>query len=211
MASSELTEANIAPGYNPALIDFVAPIGTLLGFCIVPWLMGGSPMVFEAFALAVVVSIVLSVLRGMSIADAFDALVTGIKGVTVGALILGLAVTLGTVSESLNTSAFIIDATAATLSVVPYALPSLLMLICMVISFSIGSSWGTYAVIFPIALPLAYALSPDPTFSRSHSAPFSGGLYSEINVRQYPIPPFFHLWPVVRISWITSQPSYLWR
>jgi len=164
MASKELTEANIAPGYEPALIDFIAPIGTLLGFCIVPWLMGGSPMVFEAFSLAVVISIVVSVWRGMTITDAFEALVTGIKGVTVGAIILGLAVTLGTVSESLNTSAFIIDATAASLRVVPYILPSLLMLICMVISFSIGSSWGTYAVIFPIALPLAYALSPDPAF-----------------------------------------------
>ena len=164
MASSELTQANIAPGYNPALIDFIAPIGTLLGLCIVPWLLGGTPMVFEAFALAVVVSIVLSILRGMSTADAFEALVTGIKGVTVGAIILGLAVTLGTVSEALHTSAFIIDATVPTLSVVPYILPSLLMLICMVVSFSIGSSWGTYAVIFPIALPLAYALSPDPAF-----------------------------------------------
>ena len=164
MASKELTEANIAPGYEPALIDFIAPIGTLLGFCIVPWLMGGSPMVFEAFSLAVVISIVVSVWRGMTITDAFEALVTGIKGVTVGAIILGLAVTLGTVSESLNTSTFIIDATAASLRVVPYILPSLLMLICMVISFSIGSSWGTYAVIFPIALPLAYALSPDPAF-----------------------------------------------
>ncbi|MCZ6618291.1 MAG: sodium:proton antiporter [Gammaproteobacteria bacterium] len=164
MASSELTEANLAPGYKPALIDFIGPIATLLGFCIIPWLLGGSPMVFEAFALALVVSMVLSVLRGMSITDAFDALLTGIKGVTVGAIILGLAVTLGTVSTSLNTSVFIIDSTAATLSVVPYILPSLMMLICMVISFSIGSSWGTYAVIFPIALPLAYALSPDPGF-----------------------------------------------
>jgi len=32
------------------------------------------------------------------------------------------------------------------------------------VSFSVGSSWGTYAVVFPIALPLAYAISPDPLF-----------------------------------------------
>src|SRR5690606_263946 len=37
-------------------------------------------------------------------------------------------------------------------------LPALLMISCMIISFSIGSSWGTYAVIFPIAIPLALAL-----------------------------------------------------
>ena len=141
-------------GFRFSTIDGVF----IMGLAIAGWLLKDllGPMVG--------VSMVLSVLRGMSIADAFDALVTGIKGVTVGAIILGLAVTLGTVSTSLNTSVFIIDLTAATLSVVPYILPSLMLLICMVISFSIGSSWGTYAVIFPIALPLAYALSPDPGF-----------------------------------------------
>ena len=34
----------------------------------------------------------------------------------------------------------------------------------MLIAFSIGSSWGTYAVVFPVALPLALALSDNPTF-----------------------------------------------
>jgi Na+/H+ antiporter NhaC len=36
-----------------------------------------------------------------------------------------------------------------------------LMVICMLVAFSVGSSWGTYAVVFPIALPLAYSISPD--------------------------------------------------
>ena len=31
-------------------------------------------------------------------------------------------------------------------------------------SFSVGSSWGTYAVVFPIALPLAFAISQDPLY-----------------------------------------------
>ena len=38
------------------------------------------------------------------------------------------------------------------------------MIICMIVSFSVGSSWGTYAVVFPIALPLAYAISADPMY-----------------------------------------------
>ena len=38
------------------------------------------------------------------------------------------------------------------------------MIIIMIIAFSIGSSWGTYAVVFPVALPLALALSADPTY-----------------------------------------------
>jgi Na+/H+ antiporter NhaC len=175
MTASELTVSNVAEGYTPALIDFFAPMLTLLGLCIVPWLLGGSPLVFEAFALAVVVSLVVSVFRGLSLGHAFDAVVSGIKGVTIGAIILGLAVTLGAVSESLDTSAVIIAATEGGLTAVPYILPSLLMVICMVVAFSIGSSWGTYAVIFPIALPLAYALSPDPGFFALNFGAILGG------------------------------------
>ncbi len=43
-------------------------------------------------------------------------------------------------------------------------LPALLMGLCMVIAFATGTSWGTYAVVFPIALPLAWAIQPDPAF-----------------------------------------------
>ena len=57
----------------------------------------------------------------------------------------------------------------------PYILPSLLLLICMIVSFSIGSSWGTYAVIFPVALPLALALSADPTFILLNFGAILGG------------------------------------
>ena len=175
MISKELTTVNVAPGYTPSLLDFFVPIGVLFSFAIVPWLITGSPMIFEAFGLAVVSAVILSVFRGMSVKDAFDALVDGIKGVTVGAIILGLAVTLATVSEVLGASAYVIAASAETLTTVPYILPGLLMIICMTVSFSVGSSWGTYAVVFPIALPLAYAISPDPTYVTLAFAAIMGG------------------------------------
>jgi len=121
-------------------------------------------MILEAFSLAVVAAMVTSIIRGMRVADAFEALIDGIKGVTVVAIILGLAVTLAKVSEALGASVYIIDISTDLLSAAPYILPGLLTIICMIMSFSIGSSWGTYAVVFPIALPLAYAISPEPLY-----------------------------------------------
>ena len=164
MVSAELANLNVAPGYQPALIDFFMPIGVLLSFSIIPWLLTGSPMIFEAFGLAVVSSMVLSIIRGMDVADAFEGLVDGIKGVTVGAIILGLAVTLAKVSETLGASGYVIEISTDLFMAVPYILPGLLIVICMLVAFSVGSSWGTYAVVFPIALPLAYAISPDPMY-----------------------------------------------
>mgnify|MGYP001826158772 FL=1 len=34
----------------------------------------------------------------------------------------------------------------------------------MLIAFSCGTSWGTYAVVFPIAMPLAWQIHDDPAF-----------------------------------------------
>jgi Na+/H+ antiporter NhaC len=164
MASRELSTLNLAEGYQSSLLDFFVPIIVLLSFAIVPWLVTGSPMIFEAFGLALVSSIALSVVRGMSLHDAFEGLVDGIKGVTIGAIVLGLAVTLAEVSGTLGASAYAIETSSGVFSVAPYVLPGLLMITCMIVSFSVGSSWGTYAVVFPIALPLAYAVAPDPMF-----------------------------------------------
>lgn len=175
MISKELTTVNIADGYAPSLLDFFVPIGVLFTFAIVPWLITGAPMIFEAFGLAVVSGVIVSMIRGMSTKDAFDALVDGIKGVSVGAIILGLAVTLAKVSETLGASAWVIDVSADNLTAIPYILPGLLMIICMTVSFSVGSSWGTYAVVFPIALPLAYAISSDPLFVTLCFAAIMGG------------------------------------
>ena len=164
VAAKELTSVNVADGYNPSLFDFFVPIIVLISLASIPWIIIGELMIEEAFGLALISSIVLSVMRGMKLTDAFDGLVTGIKGVTIGAIILGLAVTLGAVSDSLGASAYVIDVTGGLLSAVPFILPGVLMIICMIVSFSVGSSWGTYAVVFPIALPLAYAISADPLY-----------------------------------------------
>ena len=164
IVSRELATLNVAAGYSPSLLDFFVPIGVLLSFAVIPWLITGSPMIFEAFGLALVCSISLSVIRGMPVSEAFEGLVDGIKGVTIGAIVLGLAVTLAEVSGTLGASNYVIATSSGILSVVPFVLPGVLMITCMAVSFSVGSSWGTYAVVFPIALPLAYAISPDPLY-----------------------------------------------
>jgi Na+/H+ antiporter NhaC len=164
MLSKELVTLNVPDGYQPSMLDFFFPIMVLLGVCIIPYFLYGTLMIFEAFGLAVVSAMLLSIIRGMKVSDAFDGLIEGIKGVTVGAIILALAVTLAKVSETLGASAFVIEYTSEFLTTMPFILPGLLMVICMVVSFSVGSSWGTYAVIFPIALPLVYAISPDSMF-----------------------------------------------
>lgn len=175
MLSKEIETTNIPDYYKPSLIDFFVPIGTLIGVAIVPWILIGKLMIFEAFGLSVIAGILITLFRGMKLDDVFEGLVDGIKGVTVGAIILGLAITLGNVSERLGTSQYIIEISRDFILLVPYTLPPMLLFICMFISFSIGSSWGTYAVVYPIAIPLAISISADPFYITLNFAAIMGG------------------------------------
>lgn len=158
LAADELTQLKMPDDYRSGIADFLVPMVTLLGVAIIPYFLTGSVRIAEAFGLAVLVAIVLALIKGLPLKEAIEGFIDGCKGVTVGALILALAVTLGEVSRTLGTAAYIVETTAQL--VVPALLPAILMAICMAVAFSIGSSWGTYAVVFPLAMPLAYAVDP---------------------------------------------------
>jgi Na+/H+ antiporter NhaC len=162
LAADELTTLQVPDDYPGGVSDFAVPMLTLLGVAIIPYFLTGTVRIAEAFGLAVVVAILLALLKGLPLKVAINGFIDGCKGVTVGALILGLAVTLGEVSRTLGTAAYIVETTSQ--FIVPAALPAILMAICMAVAFSIGSSWGTYAVVFPLAMPLAYAINPDPFY-----------------------------------------------
>lgn len=178
LTSQELTSIQIPDDYRSGVIDFVLPMGTLLTIAIVPYFVVGRVMIAEAFGMAVLVAFLLALAKGMTITKAMDGFVDGCKGVTIGAIILGLAVALGYASGELGTANYIVETTAGL--IVPTFLPAILMVICMVVAFSIGTSWGTYAVVFPIAMPLAYAINPDPMYiSLCFGAVLGGAVFGD--------------------------------
>lgn len=166
----EGAHANRAHGYKPSVWDFLLPIMVLLSIAIIPYVLGAmhiipkmySNWVSEAFFMAVLTGMVLAKLRGMALKDVLDGFVEGCQGVTIGAIVLGMAVTLGYVTKQIHMADFIIDLVDQ--SMPHYLLPGLLTFLCLVIAFATGSSWGTFAVVLPVALPLAYAFNPDPTY-----------------------------------------------
>lgn len=171
MASAELTEMDIPENYSSGLVDFFGPIGTLLGVAIIPYIttfyfMGNTEdptlLIAEAFVLAVLTGMFVALAKGMELKTVMDGFVDGCKGVTIGAIILALAVTLKGVAESVGTAEYVVELVGG--SIAPVFLPALLMALCMLIAFAAGTSWGTYAVVFPVAMPLAWAVLPDEFF-----------------------------------------------
>ncbi len=149
-------------GYQPSLLDFFVPIGVLLGIGVLPTVLFDANWIDEAFVSCALSAMVVARVRGLSLGDVMDGFINGCKAMTIGAVILGLAVTLAMVTSKLDTASFLVSLMSGTVPAV--ALPAILMLLCMGIAFACGSSWGTYAVVFPVAMPLAWAMAPDPTY-----------------------------------------------
>ncbi|MTI87698.1 MAG: sodium:proton antiporter [Balneolaceae bacterium] len=187
MAADELTTQKVPEGYKPGLIDFFGPIGTLLGVAMIPYIvtyffMGKGEdavlLVAEAFVLAVLVGFGIALAKGMRLQEAVDGFIDGCKGVTIGAIILALAVTLKEVADAVGTAGYVVDLVG---DLIPaFLLPGLLMVLCMIIAFSTGTSWGTYAVVFPVAIPLAWAVVPDQFFlTLCFSAVIGGSVFGD--------------------------------
>ncbi len=150
------------PSYQPSLADFFVPLGVLLGVGIGPYLVWGSYHINEAFLSSTLAGMLTARVRGMRLATLIEGFLAGCRGMTIGAIVLALAVTLGFAARELGTAGYVVSLLGDWLPAA--ALPALLTLLCMGIAFSTGTSWGTYAVVFPVALPLAYALAPDPLY-----------------------------------------------
>ena len=190
LTSRELTEYRVPEGYRTGLIDFLAPIGVLLGIAIIPYFVtyfllgwtGGEQdpllLVAEAFLLAVVTAIVVALVKGMPFDEVMGGFVDGCKGVTIGAIILGLAVSLKDVTDAVGTADFLVSTVGDS---IPGALmPALLFILCLVIAFATGTSWGTYAVMIPIAMPLTWHMAPDPFFiTLCFSAVIGGAVFGD--------------------------------
>ena len=56
-------------------------------------------------------------------------------------------------------------------------LPLLIFIVACLVSFATGSSWGTFALLFPLALPAAVTV--DASLALSVAAVLSGGLFGD--------------------------------
>jgi Na+/H+ antiporter NhaC len=191
LTARELTEMDIPDDYAPGLLDFLAPIGTLLGVAIIPyvvtyfvlgWTGGQNPdpmlLIAEAFVLAVLAGMGIALFKGMEFDEVIDGFIDGCKGVTIGAIILALAVSLKEVADAVGTAEYVVATLGDVLT--PTILPGLLLVLCVVIAFSTGTSWGTYAVVFPVAMPLAWSISQDPFFiTLCFGAVVGGAVYGD--------------------------------
>ncbi len=154
MSANELQVARVPRGYHPHVLEFFLPLLLLIATAVGTFFVLGTPKVNWAFGLALLVSVLVALLKGMRLGDVIEGIGDGLKGVVLASVILMLAVTVGSISREVGAGMYMVDLLGDR---IPYvALPVALQLITMVIAFSTGTSWGTFAIAFPLALPLAW-------------------------------------------------------
>ena len=159
MMSSELAEMQSAEQIRtPKLFwNFLLPLVLIISIAVGSFALSGKAMILEAFMSAVFFLAVALRVQRVPTNQIVSAGIQGIKGVVPAMLLLALAYTLNALSRELGTALYVVEATRSWLT--PGDLPVAVFILCGIVSFSTGTSWGTYAIVIPIAVPLAFEFS----------------------------------------------------
>ncbi|MEX1181674.1 MAG: Na+/H+ antiporter NhaC family protein [Gemmatimonadota bacterium] len=136
----------------------------------------GSTSVLWAVLVGLTVAwLLLLAQRAFSVDELTRTALKGAGGLMSMALVLLLALALGAVAQQLGTGVYIAQVTAGLLP--PSVFLPLVFLVASGIAFSTGTSWGTFAIMIPIAVPAAQALGmpPEPFVA----AALSGGIFGD--------------------------------
>lgn len=135
--------------------------------------------VLAALALLWIMQAVRSTGERKSVGGTLDDLVRfgikGAQGMLPLALIILMALTLGSVTKLLGTGAFVAKVASANMSAAVF-LP-VVFIVSAFVAFSTGTSWGTFAIMVPVAMPAAaaFGVAKAPFLA----AALSGGIFGD--------------------------------
>jgi Na+/H+ antiporter NhaC len=136
----------------------------------------GSVSILWSVSMAIVVAWIMILAHGRSsVAELMQTFMKGAGALLPISAILLLALALGDVAGILRTGDYVASLVGANIPVV--LLAPLIFLTSAFIAFSVGSSWGTFAIMIPIAIPIALNLDlPLPLYL---GAAISGAIFGD--------------------------------
>ena len=141
-------------------------------------LMNGSGTVSAFWAVLVglgTVAGLCGVQRMMSVAEFTDMFMKGVGGLVPVGVLLVLAFAIGDACVALGTGPYVAGAAEATLG--GGLAPAALFVVAGVIAFSTGTSFGTWAIMFPIVIPMVDLMGIHPGLALA--ATLGGGLFGD--------------------------------
>lgn len=125
--------------------------------------------------------LILALARGVRLGECERTILAGFSTMLPALVIMILAWSVAAACDALGTAEYITKLTSSWMT--PTLLPVVVFLAAAGISFSTGTSWGTMAILTPIALPVALGISPGTTdLTAMHiavGATFSGAVFGD--------------------------------
>ncbi|KAA3617973.1 MAG: sodium:solute symporter [Calditrichaeota bacterium] len=136
----------------------------------------GSKAVLWAVLTSILVAMILYRSQKIfNLQELLDLIFKGVGGLIPLALLMMLAFAIGKVCKDLGAGFFIAEVAGQWLS--PVLVPAILFAVSGFIAFSTGTSWGTFAIMVPIGIPMAATLGVYPPLAVA--AVLGGGVFGD--------------------------------
>lgn len=134
-----------------------------------------TALVWGASLTLLLTAIFYSIRGVVRLKDSMEAVIQGAKSMMVALFILSLAWTIGSICKEVGTGVYVSSIMSETFPA--WAVPFTIFVLSAFIAFSTGTSWGTWAIMIPIVVPLAVSMKIDllPVIA----AVLSGGVFGD--------------------------------
>ena len=202
MVSAELTELKMKPGITPKAKNMIIPLLTMVLMMPVMLTYTGwdsalmdrpeasffSKMFYAIGQGSGSTSVLIAVITALALAaiyyraqgifklkEIMDLTMKGIAGLMPLALLMLFAFAISAVCKELHTGNYVADVASTWLS--PKLVPFVVFLVSCFIAFSTGTSWGTFAIMLAIAIPMAREM--DAPLLMTIAAALGGGIFGD--------------------------------
>jgi len=186
---------NIEKSSKGSAIDMVAPLVGLIVIMVLAMAYSGgffngeagfftaimnsdsaTALVWGATITLILTSIFYSIRGVVRFKDSMEAIIQGAKSMMVALFILSLAWTIGQTCQQLGTGIYVSSIMSETFPT--WAVPATVFVLSAFIAFSTGTSWGTWAIMIPIVVPLVVAMDLELLLP-GIAAVLSGGVFGD--------------------------------
>ncbi len=171
-SDQEVTESNNSS--KGKVFDLVFPIISLIVFCVIGMIYTGGffakgenhngliaafsnsdasvGLMLGSFGALILTLIVFNIRRVLKFKDCMACIPDGFKAMVPAILILTLAWTLKSMTDSLGAKEFVAALVQSKASSMFYFMPALIFIIGLFLAFATGTSWGTFGILIPIVV-----------------------------------------------------------
>lgn len=170
LIADEVVMMEAKKGVKPLAMNMLLPVVTMVVMMPIVLLITGKGNLMEGSgSTAVLWSVITALVVGavsyrtqgiMKTREITDIFMKGVGGLVPLASLMILAFAIGDTCDALGTGPFVAQAAKSTLPL--GIIPALVFLISCFIAFSTGTSWGTFAIMIPIAVPMINLIGLHP-------------------------------------------------